>query len=99
MNSLAYRKKINRPGQCCFSGGPKRRDIVPFSQVEKIEFDKMVRDLITLDYTKSPREQSHVLHNRYHPEIPAVASVKQGEIFKVQCVDWTGKLQDLKKMI
>lgn len=30
------------------------------------------------------------LHNRWHPDIPAVAAVKQGEVFKVECVEWTG---------
>jgi formamidase len=30
------------------------------------------------------------LHNRWHPDIPAVATVKQGEVFKVECVEWTG---------
>ncbi|KAJ3789853.1 Acetamidase/Formamidase [Lentinula aff. detonsa] len=30
------------------------------------------------------------LHNRWHPDIPAYASVKPGQVFKVQCVDWTG---------
>ncbi|KAF8230821.1 Acetamidase/Formamidase [Tricholoma matsutake] len=30
------------------------------------------------------------IHNRWHPDIPAFATVKPGETFKVQCVDWTG---------
>ncbi|EIN04008.1 Acetamidase/Formamidase [Punctularia strigosozonata HHB-11173 SS5] len=30
------------------------------------------------------------LHNRWHPDIPAVATVKPGEVFKIECVDWTG---------
>jgi formamidase len=30
------------------------------------------------------------LHNRWHPDIPPVASVEEGEIFRVECVDWTG---------
>ncbi|ETW82694.1 hypothetical protein HETIRDRAFT_315982 [Heterobasidion irregulare TC 32-1] len=30
------------------------------------------------------------LHNRWHPDIPAVAIVKPGEVFKIECVDWTG---------
>ena len=32
---------------------------------------------------------SVVLKNR-HPDIPPVASVEEGEVFKVECVDWTG---------
>jgi formamidase len=30
------------------------------------------------------------LHNRWHPDIPAVKSVKQGQVFRVECIDWTG---------
>ncbi|KAI0706422.1 Acetamidase/Formamidase [Earliella scabrosa] len=30
------------------------------------------------------------VHNRWHPDIPPVATVKPGDVFKVQCVDWTG---------
>ncbi|KAI0314332.1 Acetamidase Formamidase [Amylostereum chailletii] len=30
------------------------------------------------------------LHNRWHPDIPPIATVKPGEVFKVECVDWTG---------
>ncbi|KAF9816652.1 hypothetical protein IEO21_03957 [Rhodonia placenta] len=30
------------------------------------------------------------IHNRWHPDIPPFATVKPGEVFKVQCVDWTG---------
>ncbi|BEJ17686.1 hypothetical protein CspHIS471_0610870 [Cutaneotrichosporon sp. HIS471] len=30
------------------------------------------------------------LHNRWHPDIPAYCNVKQGEVFKVECHDWTG---------
>ncbi|KAI0077789.1 Acetamidase/Formamidase [Panus rudis PR-1116 ss-1] len=37
-----------------------------------------------------PAEQQKGLHNRWHPDIPAFATVKPGEVFKVECVDWTG---------
>ncbi|KAH9933555.1 Acetamidase/Formamidase [Epithele typhae] len=37
-----------------------------------------------------PADQQKGIHNRWHPEIPAFATVKPGEAFKVQCVDWTG---------
>lgn len=30
------------------------------------------------------------MHNRWHPEIPAVAEVSEGELFRVETVDWTG---------
>ncbi|TFY62925.1 hypothetical protein EVG20_g6531 [Dentipellis fragilis] len=37
-----------------------------------------------------PADQQKGIHNRWHPDIPPVATVKQGEVFKIECVDWTG---------
>ena len=28
-------------------------------------------------------------HNRWHPDIPAVISVKPGDVFRIECKDWT----------
>ena len=50
----------------------------------------MVKTLISVDPKKLPWEQEVPLHNRWHPDIPPVASVKEHEIFKIECVDWTG---------
>ncbi|KAL0576093.1 hypothetical protein V5O48_005892 [Marasmius crinis-equi] len=30
------------------------------------------------------------VHNRWHPDIPPYATVKPGQVFKIECVDWTG---------
>ena len=30
------------------------------------------------------------MHNRWHPDIPPVATVQEGDVFRVECVDWTG---------
>jgi formamidase len=30
------------------------------------------------------------MHNRWHPLIPPVAEVKPNELFRVECLDWTG---------
>ncbi|TDL25850.1 Acetamidase/Formamidase [Rickenella mellea] len=30
------------------------------------------------------------IHNRWHPDIPPFATVKPGEVFKIECIDWTG---------
>ena len=46
--------------------------------------------LLTVDPKKNPWEQDTPLHNRWHPEIPPVASVKPGNTFRVETVDWTG---------
>jgi formamidase len=50
----------------------------------------MVKTLISVDPKRLPWEQETPLHNRWHPDIPPVASVEEGELFRVECVDWTG---------
>ncbi|KAG9308045.1 Acetamidase Formamidase [Chiua virens] len=37
-----------------------------------------------------PAHEQKGLHNRWHPDIPPVATVKPGEVFNIECVDWTG---------
>jgi Predicted acetamidase/formamidase len=34
-------------------------------------------------------EQELVGHNRWHPDIPAVVSVNPGDVFRIECKDWT----------
>jgi len=51
--------------------------------------------LITVDLKKKPWEQTNPLHNRWHPDIPAVAEVTVNDLFRVETVDWTGgQIQD-----
>ena len=50
----------------------------------------MPKTLIAVDTDKEPWNQETPLHNRWHPDIPPVATVQQGEKFRVECVDWTG---------
>lgn len=50
----------------------------------------MSKPLIPIDLTKSPTDQVIPLHNRWHPDIPPVASVQPGTVFRVECMDWTG---------
>jgi len=50
----------------------------------------MIKTLISVDLSKSPTEQPTPLHNRWHPDIPAVATVNPGDSFRVECLDWTG---------
>lgn len=45
---------------------------------------------VKVDVTKSPWEQEKPLHNRWHPDIPSVATVKTGDLFRVETIDWTG---------
>lgn len=50
----------------------------------------MPKSLIQVDLRRAPFEQPTPLHNRWHPEIPPVAMVKPGDVFRVECLDWTG---------
>jgi acetamidase/formamidase len=49
----------------------------------------MRETLIKIDLSSAPGTQD-VLHNRWDPDIPMVATVKPGAEFRVECVDWTG---------
>jgi len=49
------------------------------------------KPLIKVDVNKLGANQpGNVVHNRWHPDIPAIASVNPGEIFRVECIEWTG---------
>ena len=49
----------------------------------------MTDTIIKVDLKQSPYENDMV-HNRWHPDIPMVATVKPGDDFIIQCYDWTG---------
>jgi len=49
----------------------------------------MTDTLIKIDLGESPYSNDMV-HNRWHPDIPMVATVKPGDDFIVECYDWTG---------
>ncbi|MGK5739928.1 formamidase [Micromonospora sp. URMC 103] len=44
--------------------------------------------IFPLDSTKRFREQEKIGHNRWHPDIPPVATVKPGATFRVHCREW-----------
>src|SRR5690606_24334642 len=50
----------------------------------------MAETLIAVDTSKPPTDQPVPVHNRWHPDIPAVVSVRPGAVFRVECLDWTG---------
>jgi formamidase len=50
----------------------------------------MPKTIISVDPKLAPWEQVTPLHNRWHPDIPPVAFVQQNQVFRVECVDWTG---------
>lgn len=49
----------------------------------------MTDTLIHIDLGKPAVEHDNI-HNRWHPDIPMVATVKPGDDFIVECMDWTG---------
>ncbi|MBE9140581.1 acetamidase/formamidase family protein [Nodosilinea sp. LEGE 07088] len=55
----------------------------------------MPETLFKVDLTKPMHEQEVPGHNRWHPDIPAVVSVNPGDVFRIECKDWTdGQIKD-----
>ncbi|CAI0405580.1 unnamed protein product [Linum tenue] len=48
------------------------------------------RLVFPVDLKKKPCEQKLPLHNRWHPDIPPVADVVAGELFRVEMMDFSG---------
>jgi formamidase len=49
----------------------------------------MPETLFKVDLNKPMTEQEVTGHNRWHPDIPPVAAVKPGAVFRMECKDWT----------
>ncbi|HEY9664170.1 MAG TPA: acetamidase/formamidase family protein, partial [Allocoleopsis sp.] len=49
----------------------------------------MPKTLFKVDLTKPMDQQELPGHNRWHPDIPAVVSVNPGDVFRIECKDWT----------
>jgi formamidase len=45
--------------------------------------------VFSVDQSKSMRDQAVPGHNRWHPDVPAAASVAPGSEFRVECREWT----------
>lgn len=45
--------------------------------------------IFSVDPTKSMRDQDVPGHNRWHPDIPVVATVKPGDEVRIECCEWT----------
>ncbi len=45
--------------------------------------------LFKVDLSKPWSQQQILGHNRWHPDIPPVATVKPGTVFRIECKDWT----------
>ena len=49
----------------------------------------MAERIIKVDLNQSAYENEQI-HNRWHPDIPMAATVKPGDDFIIECIDWTG---------
>ncbi len=45
--------------------------------------------VFTVNQAKSMRDQEVPGHNRWHPDVPAAATVKPGSEFRIECKEWT----------
>src|SRR5215813_13452890 len=45
--------------------------------------------VFSVDQSKSMADQAVPGHNRWHPDVPAAASVRPGQEFRVECREWT----------
>ncbi|KAF1988811.1 formamidase FmdS [Aulographum hederae CBS 113979] len=48
-----------------------------------------IRYACKIDLEQDAAEQPY-FHNRWHPDIPSVGSIKNNEVVKIECHDWTG---------
>lgn len=48
----------------------------------------MTKSLFRLDPSKPFHHQERLGHNRWHPDIPPVETIRPGETFRVDCRDW-----------
>ncbi|GAB2450332.1 formamidase [Streptomyces incanus] len=45
--------------------------------------------IFSVDQSKSMRDQDVPGHNRWHPDVPTVATVRPGDEFRLECREWT----------
>src|SRR3712207_935564 len=50
----------------------------------------MVETRFKVDLSKAPEDMEVKTHNRWHPDIPFVATFRPGDMFRIECYDWTG---------
>ena len=49
-----------------------------------------IKTICKVDVKLPADQQPTPVHNRWHPDIPCVATVTPNQTFKVECIDWTG---------
>lgn len=55
-----------------------------------VKSTRQIATAFAVDPQKKPEDQLVPLHNRWHPEIPAASTQKTGDLFRVECMEWTG---------
>ncbi|RJE21369.1 formamidase [Aspergillus sclerotialis] len=50
---------------------------------------KEIRTALKVDLNRPAKDQPG-LHNRWHPDIPSCGRIANGEVVKIECLDWTG---------
>ncbi len=53
----------------------------------------MAETIIKIDLKESPYNNENI-HNRWHPDIPMVATVKPGDDFIIECMTGRGSNQE-----
>ncbi|KAI2635558.1 formamidase [Hypomontagnella submonticulosa] len=48
-----------------------------------------IRTAGKVSFDQPAAEQTNI-HNRWHPDIPSIGTIKDGETVKIECLDWTG---------
>lgn len=66
--------------------GKSGKSTDPQSNKHSPHYSYAANPVIKIDLNKIPSEQGGVLHNRWHPDLPAVAKVKVDQPFRVECV-------------
>ena len=49
----------------------------------------MPKTIFPINLKKPMGEQELVGHNRWHPDIPSAVAVNPGDVFRIECKDWT----------
>ena len=87
----AFRHPRHRP-DC--RGGPRQRAHRRLHQAGIYRSKggvAMPKTIISVDINKGPTEQTTPIHNRWHPDIPPVVTVKPGDDFIVECSGLDGR--------
>lgn len=56
-----------------------------------VNLNPLASALSLVFYTRKPNTNSNTrIQNRWHPDIPFVGKIADGEVVKIECLDWTG---------